>query len=352
MLGVDPDLKIGPCLITPHDPGGSGLWLAALAADPQIPVDFIGYHPYYGNIKSQWGYFDGMTSGLRDYKKFLNDRSAGIRTIMGQYNRTGYDLIASEWDPVNWDAPGQMQASMANALGVAETCFTFAEDGVLAGTFWEQPQGKLGVKDTFAELVSRMGNVLVTTGTRMGYEPTNANFRIYVTKHQGDDSKVMIWGLNFDDSQPVTVELGLIPCQVTSAKIRRYGKPGTDAAGGDSSLTMYGGMGWEEQDITAGFNPQNFSFTMDDAEITVLVLQVNPIHSDHLCFDSVSLQTNGAVQLRLSGDIGGRCEIHGSTNLQQWAWLATVTNQTGTVIYTDTQATNLPRRFYKAIQLP
>jgi len=49
-----------------------------------------------------------------------------------------------------------MQSSMANAIGVAETCFTFAEDGVLAGNFWEQPQSKLGVSGAFAGLRDHM----------------------------------------------------------------------------------------------------------------------------------------------------------------------------------------------------
>ena len=41
-----------------------------------------------------------------------------------------------------------------------------------------------------------------------------------------------------------------------------------------------------------------------------------------------------------------------STNLINWSLLATLTNPTGTVLYTDTESTNLPRRFYKAVQLP
>ena len=64
------------------------------------------------------------------------------------------------------------------------------------------------------------------------------------------------------------------------------------------------------------------------------------------------MQTNGTVQLRLISDLASRLEIYGSSNLTAWSLLATLTNQTGTLTYTDPQATNLPRRFYKAIQLP
>jgi len=278
MRAVDPALKFGPCLMTPTDPNsGSGLWLAALAADPAARVDFVGYHPYYGNIKSNWGYYEGMANALRECKSFLNGKSAGIRSILSQYGRTNVDLIASEWNPVNWDAPGVMQGSMANALGVVETCFTFAEDGVLAATFWEQPQSKTGVSGAFAGLVARMGDVLVATSAQMGYDYANTNFRFYATKSRGDDFTLTIWGLNFDDSRPVTVDLALVPCRLLSATLKHYGKPGPDSGGGDTSLTTSSGMSWDEQDITAGFDTTNFPFTMEDAEITVLVLKLAPL---------------------------------------------------------------------------
>jgi hypothetical protein len=280
MLTVDPTLKFGPCLITPSDPGGSGQWLSALAADPAVQLDFVAYHPYYSYIKWSWGYQDGMTNGLRNYKEFLNTRSAGIRSIVSQHGRTGVDLIASEWDAVNWDAPGYMHASMAGALGAAETCFTFAEDGVLAGNFFAIPSSYLGIRETFAGLVDHMGDILVATGTQMEYEPDNANFRIYVTSDSSDNSKMMIWGLNFDENEPVTVNLSLVYCQVTSATLKHFGKPGDDSAGGDTSLTHYTGMAWDEQDITAGFDPANVAFTLEDAEITLLVLTIEPIDTD------------------------------------------------------------------------
>ena len=60
----------------------------------------------------------------------------------------------------------------------------------------------------------------------------------------------------------------------------------------------------------------------------------------------------GGMTLNLSGDTGKVVEIHASSNLTQWSWLATLTNQTGQVVYVDPGATNQPRRFYKAIQLP
>jgi len=272
MKAVDPSLKFGPCLMTMTDgSSGSGLWMSALAADPDAPIEFIGYHPYYGAIKSTWGSYDDMATALRDCKDFMSTKSDPIRNIMDSYGRSNYELVASEWNPVSWDAPGIMQSSMANAICIVETCFSFVEDGVLAGTFWEQPQTKVGPTGAFTGMVSDMGDVLVATSEQMGYDYNNANFRIYVTKNAGDDWKIMIWGLNFDSINPVTVNLGLAPSYVTSATLKRYGKP----AGG-TTLTTSSGMSWAQQDVTAGLNTADFPFTMQPAEITVLVLQLAP----------------------------------------------------------------------------
>jgi hypothetical protein len=280
MAAVDPTLEIGPCLISPWDPNGSGQWLSALAADPAVRLDFVAYHPYYSDIKTGWGYHEDITNGLRNCKAFLSSRASGIGAIVNQYGRTDVDLIASEWNVVNWDAPGVIQASMASALGAAETCFTFAEDGVLAGNFWATPASYLGLRQVFAGLVDHMGDILVMTGDAMGYDSADADFRIYVTRDSDDDSTLMIWGLSFDDSEPVTVELSLDFCDVTAATLKHFGRPGDDAGGGDTSLTSNTGLAWDEQDVTAGFDPTGFSFTMEDAEITLLIVQIAPVDDD------------------------------------------------------------------------
>ncbi len=67
----------------------------------------------------------------------------------------------------------------------------------------------------------------------MGYDPGNADFRIYVTGDSANPNTIAVWGLNFDDAQPVTVNLGLAPCQIVSATLKHYGKAGPDSSGGD-----------------------------------------------------------------------------------------------------------------------
>jgi len=54
----------------------------------------------------------------------------------------------------------------------------------------------------------------------------------------------------------------------------------------------------------------------------------------------------------LKGDYGAKYEIDGSTNLVTWTNLSTVTDMYGTMQFTDSGATNLSRRFYRAVLLP
>jgi len=270
MLAVDPTIKLGPCLTKPATSGYQ--WLSVLAADADVPIDFVSYHPYDGGLAQVWGDSEKMATALRNVRPKLLSQSAAARSIMAQAGRTNYELIASEWNPVSWEGSSPMQCSMANAIGIVESCFTFAEDGMLAATFWQEPQNKLGPSGAFTGLVNDMGDVLVSTSAQLGYEYASANFRIYITRNAGDDSKVMIWGLNFDNLNPVAVNLGLFPpCQITSATLKRYGK-----AGGGTTLTTYTDMTWSQQDVTTGFNTADFPFTIQAAEITVLVLSFAP----------------------------------------------------------------------------
>jgi len=68
-------------------------------------------------------------------------------------------------------------------------------------------------------------------------------------------------------------------------------------------------------------------------------------------FTSCRWLTN-TLQVQFSGEVGRVFELYTSTNLTDWALLATLTNQSGQVLYTDAITTNRPMRFYRAVQLP
>jgi hypothetical protein len=61
--------------------------------------------------------------------------------------------------------------------------------------------------------------------------------------------------------------------------------------------------------------------------------------------------TNGQFSFTLQSQAGSAVEIQASTNLVDWESLATLTNQTGTLPFTDTCNT-FTRRFYRLHQLP
>jgi hypothetical protein len=61
--------------------------------------------------------------------------------------------------------------------------------------------------------------------------------------------------------------------------------------------------------------------------------------------------TDGQFSFTLQSQAGSVLEIQASSNLVDWTSLATLTNQTGTLPFTDTDNT-FPRRFYRLSQLP
>lgn len=294
MLAVDPDLKFGPCLINPADPNSQ--WLPTLAADPDARIDFVSYHPYYSALRNAWGSPPDMTYALRTMKRTLSDVSTAIRSVMAAKGRSNYGLIASEWNPVNWDGTSMMQRSVANAIGVAETVFTFAEDGVQGATFWEQPQAKLGPKNMFEGLRDYMGDTLLARVETLGLNPANLNWRVYVTRDADDDARIMIWGLNFNEDEDVSIDLSIPHCRVDSARLRRYGNPA-----GDTSLMTSAGMAWSEQPV-AGIDAQSFTFTIPDAEVAILVLEVELLAKVDFDLDGDVDQSDfGRFQACLSG---------------------------------------------------
>jgi hypothetical protein len=58
------------------------------------------------------------------------------------------------------------------------------------------------------------------------------------------------------------------------------------------------------------------------------------------------------MQVTLAGEAGRKYALYASSNLLDWDIIATLTNQIGSVAYTDIQTANLVVRFYKAVQIP
>ncbi len=61
------------------------------------------------------------------------------------------------------------------------------------------------------------------------------------------------------------------------------------------------------------------------------------------------LLSQDGFRLTLTGEFGVAYQIFASTDWSGWTPLGTVTNDWGTVQFTDGAATNLPQRFYRAL---
>jgi hypothetical protein len=105
-------------------------------------------------------------------------------------------------------------------------------------------------------------------------------------------------------------------------------------------------LGWGGD--ASGMNSP-LSITMDQSR----VITANFTRKSILTVNAASsgLPDQG-FRLTLDGEFGGAYRIDSSTGLVNWLPLTTVTNPYGKVQIVDPASTNVPRRFYRAMQLP
>jgi GH25 family lysozyme M1 (1,4-beta-N-acetylmuramidase) len=88
------------------------------------------------------------------------------------------------------------------------------------------------------------------------------------------------------------------------------------------------------------------SMTSSNAVLTVNAMVQPPQ------FQSITVLSNGVVQMVLSGQTGSSYEIDGSSNLVNWIPVTNFVNTNGTYQFTDMSSTNNPFGFYRAKLLP
>jgi hypothetical protein len=66
-------------------------------------------------------------------------------------------------------------------------------------------------------------------------------------------------------------------------------------------------------------------------------------------FANVTRLPNGAIQMLMTASPDSVFRVLSSTNLLDWQTLATLTNSTGTVQFTDSSVTNFNRRYYRLV---
>jgi len=121
-----------------------------------------------------------------------------------------------------------------------------------------------------------------------------------------------------------------------SAGLSLYSKPIVGANYTDAWIET--GSGWELLE----FNFAQYDFPLEfGAELQGIA------YPQPGSFQNFSALSNGVVQLGLTGSAGFSYTLDVSTNLLRWTPLATFTNLTGPVQYTDFGASNSPIRFYR-----
>ena len=180
---------------------------------------------------------------------------------------------------------------MAQALGIAETAFSFAELGISSAMYYiypssTDPSSKTWNNDlpackTFAALRDHMGDTLVSSWYGNGIDAahsSNSSVRLYVTK-DSSTGEVDLWGLNFSNSTNTTVtvdlnDLGFTTTTGTLMPLRAdpgFAQQLLNPTGSASEVYI----DWQSTLLT-GLNTGNLSLTLGHAEITLLVLSPVP----------------------------------------------------------------------------
>jgi len=263
MRAVDPTIKTGPCIMYATGPGAD--YLRALAGDPTTQVDFVSYHPYYYAMKNAWGDVPAMQTALQNFKHYLAGQANAVRQIF-QTKNPAVQLIASEWDASSWDATPAQMLSMAEALGLAEGIFSFAEQGLATANYWEDPVGKPPCYMVFQAIQSHMGSRLLLSA---GATPTNQDWRVYATCSPAT-RQLAVWGLNFNDRSARALQLRLANYPYRIARVASMALGVTNAV---SHLQSNSHIAWRATDITKTFKSAGFTLNIDAATLKVLVVQ-------------------------------------------------------------------------------
>lgn len=255
---------------------------------PREQVDFIAYHPYGYQILSidAAGDHVGVSQQLNNIKdnqqaerNWINDQI----TSAGR-NPSNFEYLATEWNPAYPDPPAGQDDNWRlrqwNALGIVETTMTYAQMGFSSAQFWLWPAyvntgASLPQYLAFKALNEYGGDTLVKAYSE-------DNLRLYVTR----DSKtgtIAVWGMNFlfgdpgDASRTLQLSLdnlGIDPGRITLMRLADLTGPTTLLSG--SSFFANGlSVGWITTDLT-GMNLSNFDFTINPAELSLLVIEPVP----------------------------------------------------------------------------
>ena len=221
-------IRVGPSLTATYPPDRFSIrdYVIALEAAGAV-VDFVAYHPYT-TLFGDWtigpgGVIEsGATPALA--ADFTAAHQAELRQILsGLYGfhetlfisttlaaPAGVELLATEWNPSSWESVYLdiwKAKSVANALGILETVFSFARLGMRAAVFFADPafprdDRQQPLYETFTFLERALGDELLAVYD--GDAPGETAHRAYVTRHAGAQASmpgaIVLWVLNWGEA--------------------------------------------------------------------------------------------------------------------------------------------------------
>lgn len=236
---ADVSVAVGPCLTSIADFSTAKQYVDTLVSAGQ-PMDFVGHHPYL----SIGRYFQPLdVPQLEGWLNSVKNAMNGVRDAAIRYSNT---VMNTEYDPSGWcynenlNPPNYVHRSLAHALGVAESVFTFAEQArsnlaskVISANYW------CDVWPATTEIQTQLFQMLAPPYTSPTYNSgylgdwligsyvdTNNKVRVYCTKWaSGTNKDIYVWGLNFNNTTDVVVPLYFtnLPTPASSYTVTQYG---------------------------------------------------------------------------------------------------------------------------------
>lgn len=240
MRAVDPDIKIGPCIIYPAALGGEYIKAVLAHTQPQgeakdgaqaaAPMDFVSFHPYYHELQRAWGSGPKLEQALLGFDAHIQRHVDAAKRILAEHPA---QLIASEWNPMMWNAKPAHYRSMAMALGTLEGIFSFAEHGVWGANFWENAAGKPAVRLVYEKLQELGGDRLLARHSK-------GSCRLYVLR-EAKKKRLILWALNFAHEAEQRLHVAVRGL----SRLRTMTEHRLSAADAKSGLMAQRGLEWQ-----------------------------------------------------------------------------------------------------------
>lgn len=201
------------------------------------------------------------------------------------------------------------------------------------------------VNNSFTSRISITGNSNIVFGANL-----NATKEAGEPSHAGNPGGKSVWwswtapgngqfivstaGSDFDTL--LAVYTGSVVSSLSSVAASDDAQSQTRSA----ALILSAISGTAYQIVVDGYNG-------DAGNVRLLIRPVMPLY-----FAQPAKPARGAFQATFAAEPGIRFLIQASTNFANWSTVATVVGQDGALNYLDTQATNAPARFYRAVREP